>query len=101
MDIKPSRSPKNRPSGSCESRKSGRRRPTGAASTGSAARPFYKWKAKYGGLEESDAKRLKALEGENAKLKKWLAEAMLQTVSIRCFLPARRSGNPARFMLDI
>lgn len=38
---------------------------------------FYKWKAKYGGLEVSDAKRLKAPEGENAKLKKLLAEAML------------------------
>ena len=37
----------------------------------------YKWKAKYGGLEVSDAKRLKALEDENAKLKKLLAEAML------------------------
>jgi len=67
---------------------------------GISSATFYKWKAKYGGLEESPM-RLKALEGENAKLKKWLAEAMLQTVSIRCFLPARRSGNPARFMLDI
>jgi putative transposase len=38
---------------------------------------FYKWKAKYGGLEVSDAKRLRSLEGENAKLKKLLAEAML------------------------
>jgi len=68
---------------------------------GISSATFYKWKARYGGLEESDAKRLKALEGENAKLKKWLAEAMLQTVSIRCFLPTRRSGNPTRFMLDI
>jgi putative transposase len=38
---------------------------------------FYKWKAKFGGLEVSDAKRLKALEDENAKLKKLLSEAML------------------------
>ena len=42
-------------------------------------RTFYKWKAKYGGLEVSDARRLKALEDENAKLKKLLAEAMLDT----------------------
>jgi putative transposase len=34
---------------------------------------FYKWKAKYGGLEVSDAKRLKLLEDENAKLKRLLA----------------------------
>jgi putative transposase len=37
---------------------------------------FYKWKAKYGGLEVSDARRLKALEDENAKLKRLLAEAV-------------------------
>ena len=36
---------------------------------------FYKWKAKYGGLEVSEAKRLRSLEDENAKLKKLLAEA--------------------------
>jgi len=38
---------------------------------------FYAWKAKYGGLSVSDAKRLRQLEDENAKLKKLLAEAML------------------------
>jgi putative transposase len=38
---------------------------------------FYKWKSKYGGLEVSEARRLKALEDENAKLKKLLAEAIL------------------------
>ena len=36
---------------------------------------FYKWKAKYGGLDVSEARRLKALEGENAKLKRMLADA--------------------------
>jgi len=36
---------------------------------------FYKWKAKYGGLEVSEARRLKALEDENRRLKKLLAEA--------------------------
>jgi putative transposase len=38
---------------------------------------FYKWKAKFGGLEVSDARRLKTLEDENAKLKKLLAEQLL------------------------
>ena len=38
---------------------------------------LYNWKAKYGGMDVSDAKRLKALEDENAKLKKLLAESML------------------------
>jgi putative transposase len=39
---------------------------------------FYLWRGKYGGMDVSDAKRLKALEAENAKLKKLLAEAMLE-----------------------
>lgn len=38
---------------------------------------FYKWKAKFGGMEVSDAKKLRALESENSRLKKLLAEAML------------------------
>jgi putative transposase len=44
---------------------------------------FYKYKAKFGGLEVSDAKRLKALEEENAKLKKLLAEAMLDIAVLK------------------
>ncbi len=44
---------------------------------------FYKWKAKYGGLDVSDAKRLKSLEDENAKLKKLLAEAMLDNAILK------------------
>jgi putative transposase len=43
--------------------------------------PFYKWKAKYGGMEVSEAKRLTALEDENARLKKLLAEAMLDSLT--------------------
>lgn len=39
---------------------------------------FYLWRSKYGGMEVSDAKRLKALEIENARLKKLLAESMLE-----------------------
>jgi putative transposase len=39
---------------------------------------YYLWRAKFGGMDVSDAKRLKALEAENAKLKKLLAEAMLE-----------------------
>ena len=44
---------------------------------------FYKWKAKFGGLEVSDAKRLKALEDENTRLKKLLAEAMLDNAMLK------------------
>ncbi len=44
---------------------------------------LYNWKAKYGGLEVSEARRLKALEDENRKLKKLLAEAMLDTAALK------------------
>ncbi len=44
---------------------------------------FYKWKSKYGGLEVSEAKRLKALEDENSKLKRLLADAMLDNVALK------------------
>ena len=44
---------------------------------------FYKWRAKFGGMDVSDAKRLKALEDENAKLKKLLAETMLDASALR------------------
>ncbi|OWV87626.1 transposase [Rhizobium sp. R635] len=47
---------------------------------------FYNWKAKYGGMEVSEAKRLKALEDENARLKKLLAEQMLDAAALREFL---------------
>jgi putative transposase len=39
---------------------------------------FYLWRSKYGGMDVSDAKRLKALEAENARLKKLLAESLLE-----------------------
>jgi len=47
---------------------------------------IYKWKAKYGGLEVSEAKRLRSLEEENAKLKRMLAEAMLDNVALKDLL---------------
>jgi len=47
---------------------------------------FYKWKAKYGGLDVSEARRLKALEDENAKLKRMLADSMLDNVALKDLL---------------
>jgi putative transposase len=44
---------------------------------------FYNWRSRYGGLEVSEAKRLKALEDENKKLKKLLAESMLDVATLR------------------
>lgn len=50
---------------------------------GISAATFYQWKAKYGGLDVSEARRLKLLTDENAKLKKLLAEAMLDNAMLK------------------
>ena len=50
---------------------------------GVSSATFFKWKAKYGGMEVSDAKKLKALEEENRKLKKLLAETMLDVAMLK------------------
>ena len=47
---------------------------------------FYNWKAKFGGMDVSEAKRLKALEDENGKLKRLLADAMLDNVVLKDLL---------------
>ena len=51
---------------------------------------FYKWRAKFGGMDVSDAKRLKELEGENAKLKKLLAEAHLDIHALKSVFGSKR-----------
>jgi putative transposase len=50
---------------------------------GISSATFYAWKAKYGGLNVSEARRLRALEDENAKLKRLLADAMLDNVALK------------------
>ena len=47
---------------------------------------FYNWKAKYGGMEVSDAKKLRALESENAKLKKLVVDLSLDKVALQDLL---------------
>jgi putative transposase len=51
---------------------------------------FYTWRAKFGGMQVEEAKRLKALEAENAKLKKLLAEAMLDAEALKAALGRKR-----------
>lgn len=53
---------------------------------GISSATFYAWKAKYGGMEPSDARRLKALEDENAKLKRLYADAMLDNSALKDLL---------------
>ena len=61
----------------------GPRWPNCAASTGSRRPLYYNWKAKFGGMTVSDAQRLKELEQENNKLKKLLAESMLDKAALQ------------------
>ena len=53
---------------------------------GISSATFYAWKAKFGGMEVSEAKRLKSLEEENAKLKRLLADAMLDNAGLKDLL---------------
>jgi len=51
---------------------------------------FYKWRAKYGGMQVSDAQRLRELESENAKLKRLLAEAHLDIHALKSVFGVKR-----------
>ena len=53
---------------------------------GMSTATFYKWKAKYGGMDVSDARKLKTLESENARLKRLLAEAELDKAVLKDLL---------------
>src|SRR5947207_13205569 len=61
---------------------------------GLSSATFYKWKAKYGGLEVSEAKRLRALEDENGRLKRMLADTMLDNAALKALLG--KSGDARR-----
>lgn len=50
---------------------------------------FYNWRSKYGGMDISEARRLKALESENARLKKLLAESMLDNEALKAALSGK------------
>ena len=53
---------------------------------GVSSATFYKWKAKFGGMDVSEARRLKALEDESTKLKRMLADAILDNVALKDLL---------------
>jgi len=57
---------------------------------GISSATFYKWRAKFGGMEASEAQRLRELEAENAKLKKLLAEAHLDMHALKSVLGVKR-----------
>ena len=83
MDMKPSRFTEEQIIGVLREHEADAKTADVCRKHGISSATFYKWKARYGGLEVSDAKRLRALEDENARLKKLLAEAELDKAMLR------------------
>jgi putative transposase len=83
MDMKPSRFTEEQIIGILREQEAGAKTTDVCRKYGISSATLYKWKTKYGGLDVSDAKRLRALEDENAKLKKLLAEAELDKAMLR------------------
>jgi putative transposase len=83
MDTKPSRFTEEQIIGILREQEAGAKTVDVCRKYGISSATFYKWKAKYGGLDVSDAKRLRALEDENSKLKRLLADAMLDNAMLK------------------
>ena len=83
MDMKPSRFTEEQIIGILREQENGLGTADVCRKHGVSGATFYKWKAKYGGLEVSEAKRLRTLEDENRRLKKLLAETMLDNAMLK------------------
>jgi putative transposase len=83
MDMKPSRFTEEQIIAILLEQEAGAKTADVCRKYGISSATFYKWKGKYGGLDVSDAKRLRTLEDENGKLKRLLADAMLDNAMLK------------------
>ena len=83
MDMKRSRFTEEQIIGILREQESGQKTADVCRRHGVSEGTFYKWKSKFGGMDVSDAKRLKVLEAENNRLKKLLAETMLDNAMLK------------------
>jgi putative transposase len=83
MDMKRSRFTEEQVIGVLREQEAGQKTADVCRRHGISEATFYKWKSKYGGMDVSDARRLKGLETENAQLKKLLAETMLDNAMLK------------------
>ena len=92
--MKPSRFTEEQIIGILRDQKAGAKMADVCHKHGISSATFCKWKVKYGGLDVSNAKRLRSLEGENAKLRRLLAEAMLDNAMLKDI--ASKNGDACR-----